>query len=714
MLKLGQADILKLLPEHITDDAQFAAAGKAANPILDKTSRAIPNLLIYARLGGQKVETFLPPLRRLTELRPGLAPLDTATLESLAWQFHVDFREVARNDAELAAMVLNSIAWHRIKGTPASIQAALELFGYRGITIDEHDPAMPWATYQLGFAEFASLEDLKIILAICKEMQPARCRLWRVYTSDYDFRPGIWSGANSKGDLYRWSHCWWSGYSGAEFPDLPGLGDKGLIVSFSLTRKFLIEPFAGDLQAAFWREERIPFCIPVFAYPVWSKSYWSEQFPQRLPFAVSSLAPFHACELLYENSLGWDEKAWQEKPWAENFTWDRRLPAWSMGIGEIAKSQGVYSDKADAPLCSLPWPDAVWPDERWERPVNNWHNKYGGWSGANSNWSIPYIEVAAKAPVWSESCWSDALPELQIIPIYEQFYERQAITTDALNPAFDGCASAFGRALLAGKGGTELPEQKSFFGFCHMANQMPKALGLNWQHESWQPKPWEADTADFWQIGPGLEYTEAFIYPCALPEKPQSFMLSLLAGKSEEINWPLQSGSLQLFASHSQPVYEKLLSTMASELVAELPKALPKNPESAVYSGRVSHISNISPWQQKKWPDEEWGIPSGYAGMPPALSGRFQICASQNLASSPEEIARIPFSSGRMEMANLLPQFTETPQTGSQEYSCAFAANAPASFEWNDRPWANAAWEQVIAYKRQQQPLGFAITSYAE
>ncbi len=33
-MKLADADILRLLPEHISGDSQFAATGAAANPVL--------------------------------------------------------------------------------------------------------------------------------------------------------------------------------------------------------------------------------------------------------------------------------------------------------------------------------------------------------------------------------------------------------------------------------------------------------------------------------------------------------------------------------------------------------------------------------------------------------------------------------------------------------------------------------------------------------
>ena len=42
-MKLADADILRLLPEHISGDSQFAATGAAANPVLGAISKAVPN-----------------------------------------------------------------------------------------------------------------------------------------------------------------------------------------------------------------------------------------------------------------------------------------------------------------------------------------------------------------------------------------------------------------------------------------------------------------------------------------------------------------------------------------------------------------------------------------------------------------------------------------------------------------------------------------------
>ena len=122
--RLGDISFLSLLPDSLREDSQIRAAARSLDDLLRKTAMAVPNLLLFARLDPASAG-MLPPMARLTEAAGGLKPLGAELLERLAWQFHVDFREVARTDEQLAAMVLSSIPWHRIKGTPASIRAAL-------------------------------------------------------------------------------------------------------------------------------------------------------------------------------------------------------------------------------------------------------------------------------------------------------------------------------------------------------------------------------------------------------------------------------------------------------------------------------------------------------------------------------------------------------------------------------------------------------------
>lgn len=213
--------------------------------------------------------------------------------------------------------------------------------------------------HQLGFSEVASLEDLKLIPAICEEMRLARCRLWRVYTSDCDFRPGVWSCFARDGEFCLWNHCWWSGCPGAEFPGLPSMGGKGLIVSFALKRQFQTDTFSGGKACALWQEQLMPFRWPIFAYPIWSHSYFSAVFPKRLPFTVVSLAPFHGCEFIFTEQV-WLNKQWPKSSWAKDGLWDWPRSAFSMEIGATARSQVVWLDKAGERFSSWEWPEQSW------------------------------------------------------------------------------------------------------------------------------------------------------------------------------------------------------------------------------------------------------------------------------------------------------------------------------------------------------------------
>ena len=188
MKYIGQTPLSALLPGSIRDDATVAASAASLDPIRRALAGGIPNILLWSRLDPAPGR-LCPPLQRLAELGGGLKALSEAELELLAWQLHVDFREAAATREQLAAMVRSAIPWHRIKGTPASIKQALALFGYSGIRIEEDGTGDHWATWQLGLPEIADEATVRHIVSICNEMQPARCRLWRIYTDVFDRRP---------------------------------------------------------------------------------------------------------------------------------------------------------------------------------------------------------------------------------------------------------------------------------------------------------------------------------------------------------------------------------------------------------------------------------------------------------------------------------------------------------------------------------------------
>lgn len=494
-MKLADADILKLLPEHISGDPRFSAVGKSVNPVLRTLDLAIPNLLIYARLGGQSIVSFLPPLRRLTEARPGLAPLSTGALEALAWQFHVDFREVARTDAQLAAMILSSIGWHRIKGTPASIKKALALFGYGGIKIEEHAPDMPWATFQLGLSEAAELSDLEKICAIVREMQPARCRLWRVYNDAWDQRPGIWD--YGKPERLGWDNFWWDLYSGLEIPQIPG-EQGGLVVSFGNCRRVQSRPWQKTaVIGAFGQEATIASIIPYQDHFIWDVSAWDEVFVRNHGFVAGEVVSLQVGELQFKSD-NWQDGGWNENPWGEGFHYDRDLPPFEIFWHTLPWSQLVHDDESDK-LISPQGCGLAAQRERSDfhanrkRPLSAAQDarpkgiQWSGYDDLNSCHDVPLAQISEAPPAWDAFLWDEDSRQILTYPVYEQFAANLPLPAEKLNPLFN--ADAMVTYRLSSLSGNKPLAIKPEIG-C----QSLLALGagqIEWQSAGWNDDLWD-------------------------------------------------------------------------------------------------------------------------------------------------------------------------------------------------------------------------------
>lgn len=105
MLKAIQnVSLLDILPDNILADEQVNAAARALDSELQAVTAAT-------------VETLhLPRIDVLPE----------KVLDLLAWQWHVDFYEpIGMDIATKRNLIKNSIAWHRMKGTPAAVEAVV-------------------------------------------------------------------------------------------------------------------------------------------------------------------------------------------------------------------------------------------------------------------------------------------------------------------------------------------------------------------------------------------------------------------------------------------------------------------------------------------------------------------------------------------------------------------------------------------------------------
>lgn len=124
---LGSTFFRELLAHSIAGDPAMRAAADALDGVLNAATRAIPRVLIYARLAHATGSDLLPPLGRLAEQTGGLTPLDERTLELLAWQLHTEGFEVALTTQAKEALVNESVPIHRLAGTPWALRRALEL-----------------------------------------------------------------------------------------------------------------------------------------------------------------------------------------------------------------------------------------------------------------------------------------------------------------------------------------------------------------------------------------------------------------------------------------------------------------------------------------------------------------------------------------------------------------------------------------------------------
>ena len=98
---LQSVSLLDILPPNLLADKQIHAAARALDDELQKITAATRNTLL------------LPRLDELPE----------EVIDLLAWQWHVDFYEPVGMDIETKRrLIKNSIAWHRIKGTPAAVE----------------------------------------------------------------------------------------------------------------------------------------------------------------------------------------------------------------------------------------------------------------------------------------------------------------------------------------------------------------------------------------------------------------------------------------------------------------------------------------------------------------------------------------------------------------------------------------------------------------
>lgn len=108
MTKLNEVSLMDLLPPNLTRDAGVAAAAAALDEEFRKVLGLVSDLSYFSRLDN----------------------LSSEEADELAWQFHVDFYDPNMPLDTKRALVKNSFAWHRRKGTPSAVEELIStVFG---------------------------------------------------------------------------------------------------------------------------------------------------------------------------------------------------------------------------------------------------------------------------------------------------------------------------------------------------------------------------------------------------------------------------------------------------------------------------------------------------------------------------------------------------------------------------------------------------------
>ena len=121
--EIERVSLLDISPPSITGDQNVKHLITAIDPELLSVSQDIREAFIISRINE----------------------LPEEVLDLLAWQWHVDFYELAHSVEAKREMVLKSIAWHRKKGTSRAILDALAMIGVEAkFTSWQHEGADPY------------------------------------------------------------------------------------------------------------------------------------------------------------------------------------------------------------------------------------------------------------------------------------------------------------------------------------------------------------------------------------------------------------------------------------------------------------------------------------------------------------------------------------------------------------------------------------------
>lgn len=242
--------------------------------------------------------------------------------------------------------VVDAYRWHLLGGKTSGLPQILQFYGFDIVRIENMGDSNPsrWAEFALelqiptsdaGYADIVSTLDSLIWLV--NEYKPARSRLFRIYTDEYDIRPIVLSEgpALSEGRL--------SFYSGV--PVSGGDGSDDVLVSLGATRRMQAAAYlTSDADASFGIESRMGNLAPYLDRFVLGRSRLSDRLPCNNPFVIGALVSFLWAER-QTVARSWRGE-WDARSWLDYTGFDRRLPRWRMAHRNLSRSQLAPADSA--------------------------------------------------------------------------------------------------------------------------------------------------------------------------------------------------------------------------------------------------------------------------------------------------------------------------------------------------------------------------------
>lgn len=124
---LSNTSFLEILPHSIRHDESIQASIAGIEPEMTQVTARIASLMLFSRLfESEEISPRASEVCKRIASLGGYHALEENLLDLLAWQFHVDDYDIAKNYSEKLAMVKASIQIHRKKGTKWAVKRAVE------------------------------------------------------------------------------------------------------------------------------------------------------------------------------------------------------------------------------------------------------------------------------------------------------------------------------------------------------------------------------------------------------------------------------------------------------------------------------------------------------------------------------------------------------------------------------------------------------------